>query len=159
MTISRTRLVMGNWKMHGNLADNAKLLGGLRAALVLVGVQKRQRHVGRLGVRQDGPPPRGRRYVGSMVADVHRTLLYGGVFLYPADAKSGRGKLRLLYECFPMAYVLEHAGGLATSGKGGRILDVQPQAIHERYPIFLGSKTDVEAVTAAIQADAGSLQL
>ena len=65
------------------------------------------------------------RYVGSMVADVHRTLLYGGVFLYPATAKSPSGKLRLLYECNPMAMLMEQIGGMATSGTE-RILDIQP---------------------------------
>jgi len=63
------------------------------------------------------------RYVGSMVADVHRTLLYGGIFLYPADKKSPNGKLRVLYECFPMAFIMENAGGKSITGRG-RILDI-----------------------------------
>ncbi len=83
------------------------------------------------------------RYVGSMVADVHRTLLYGGIFAYPSDKKSKSGKLRLLYECFPMAHVIEHAGGKASTGKLP-ILDIVPKSIHERSPIILGSKDDVE---------------
>lgn len=77
-----------------------------------------------------------------MVADVHRTLLYGGIFGYPDDKKSKSGKLRLLYEAFPMAFLTEQAGGIATTGKG-RILDVEPKSIHERCPVFLGSKDDV----------------
>lgn len=77
-----------------------------------------------------------------MVADVHRTLLYGGIFGYPDDTKSKSGKLRLLYEAFPMAYLTEQAGGVATTGRG-RILDVIPTSIHERCPVFLGSKDDV----------------
>ena len=106
----------------------------------------------------DGGKPKSARYVGSMVADVHRTLLYGGVFLYPADTKSKRGKLRLLYECYPMAYVLERAGGRAVSGSQA-ILDIAPTSIHERCPIFLGSADDVADVEAAIAADGASLQI
>jgi fructose-1,6-bisphosphatase I len=102
--------------------------------------------------------PKSARYVGSMVADVHRTLLYGGVFLYPADTTSKRGKLRLLYECYPMAYVLERAGGRASSGSQA-ILDIAPTSIHERCPIFLGSAEDVADVEAAIAADGASLQI
>jgi len=90
-----------------------------------------------------GKAPYSARYIGSMVADVHRTLLYGGIFGYPDDKKSKKGKLRLLYEAFPMAYLIEQAGGLATTGTK-RILDIQPTQIHERTPIFLGSKEDVQ---------------
>ena len=86
--------------------------------------------------------PYSARYIGSMVADVHRTLLYGGIFGYPDDKKSKTGKLRILYEAFPMAFLTEQAGGLATTGTQ-RILDVQPKSIHERCPVFLGSKDDV----------------
>lgn len=93
----------------------------------------------------DNRPPKSLRYVGSMVADVHRTLLYGGIFLYPADEKTKYGKLRLLYECFPMAYLVEQAGGLATTGTEN-ILDIMPRQIHERKPIFLGSKEDVRRI-------------
>ena len=85
------------------------------------------------------------RYVGSMVADVHRTLLYGGTFSYPADKKNKKGKLRLLYECFPMACIMELAGGAASTGKG-RVLEVRPESIHERCPIHLGSTEDVAAI-------------
>lgn len=94
--------------------------------------------------------PYGARYVGSMVADVHRTIKYGGIFLYPATKDSPKGKLRLLYECNPMAYILTQAGGLASTGKIP-ILDVQPESIHQRCPIFLGSKDDVEDVLAIIK--------
>jgi len=89
-----------------------------------------------------GAKPYSARYIGSMVADVHRTLLYGGIFGYPSDTKSKNGKLRLLYEGFPMAYLTEKAGGVATTGEGP-ILDVQPTSIHQRVPVFLGSKDDV----------------
>lgn len=80
-----------------------------------------------------------------MVADVHRTLLYGGIFGYPGDKKTKTGKLRMLYEAFPMAMLMEQAGGLASTGTG-RILDVVPKSIHERCPVFLGSKEDVAEV-------------
>lgn len=86
--------------------------------------------------------PYSARYIGSMVADVHRTLLYGGIFAYPADSKSPNGKLRLLYECFPMAFIIENAGGLSTDGENS-ILDIIPKQIHSRWPIFLGSKEDI----------------
>lgn len=87
----------------------------------------------------------GSRYVGSMVADVHRTLVYGGIFMYPATKDSPNGKLRLMYECNPMAYIIEKAGGMASTGKIS-VLDVQPTAVHQRCPIFLGSKQDVEEI-------------
>jgi fructose-1,6-bisphosphatase I len=90
-------------------------------------------------------PPRSLRYIGSMVADVHRTLLYGGTFSYPRDSKSPEGKLRILYECFPMAYIMEKAGGAASDG-GGRILDIEPRHIHQRSPIHMGSADDVETI-------------
>lgn len=92
---------------------------------------------------EDGSSPYGGRYVGSMVADVHRTLVYGGIFLYPANTKSPKGKLRLLYECNPMAYIIEKAGGLATNGLEN-ILDIVPESIHQRMPIALGSPEDVK---------------
>ncbi len=88
--------------------------------------------------------PYGHRYVGSLVADAHRTLLKGGIFAYPADTKSKKGKLRLLYEAAPLAYILEHAGGAAIDGER-RILDIMPSELHQRTPLVLGSKDDVEA--------------
>jgi fructose-1,6-bisphosphatase I len=86
----------------------------------------------------------GARYVGSLVADAHRTLIKGGIFAYPADAKSKNGKLRLLYEANPMAFLFEQAGGAATDGKD-RILDIVPAELHQRTPLVLGSKEDVAA--------------
>jgi len=92
------------------------------------------------------------RYVGSMVSDVHRTLLYGGIFLYPADKKSKKGKLRVLYEGFPMAMITEQAGGIASTGmlagKVQRILEVMPEHIHDRCPIIMGGERDVKTVLA-----------
>lgn len=90
----------------------------------------------------------GMRYVGSMVADIHRTLLKGGVFLYPADAKNPSGKLRLLYEAIPMGLLLEQAGGKAHTGSQP-ILEVQPQSLHQRVPVFLGSPAAVDGLIAA----------
>jgi fructose-1,6-bisphosphatase I len=83
------------------------------------------------------------RYVGSLVADFHRNLLGGGVFCYPANARSPRGKLRLLYECNPLAFVAEQAGGAATDGTA-RIMDVTPNELHQRSPLYMGSKAEVE---------------
>jgi fructose-1,6-bisphosphatase I len=83
-----------------------------------------------------------------MVADLHRTLLEGGIFMYPAEAGEGRkstGKLRLLYEAAPMGYVVEQAGGRASTGTE-RILDIQPSDCHQRVPLFIGSADDVAIV-------------
>ena len=97
--------------------------------------------------------PRGRdfnmRWVASMVGDVHRIMTRGGIFMYPIDAKTRTqgGKLRLLYEANPMAMLVEQAGGAATDGHH-RLLDRQPRALHERVPVFLGSRNEVERVTA-----------
>lgn len=88
-----------------------------------------------------------------MVADVHRTLLYGGIFGYPDDKKSKNGKLRMLYEAFPMAYLTEQAGGMATTGTK-RILDIHPTEIHARCPVFLGSKEDVKDLIKCYEAHA-----
>ncbi|XP_062340526.1 fructose-1,6-bisphosphatase 1-like [Osmerus eperlanus] len=99
---------------------------------------------------EDGSAPYGGRYVGSMVADVHRTLVYGGIFLYPANVKSPKGKLRLLYECNPMAFIVEQAGGLATTGSMN-VLDIQPDNIHQRVPVVLGSPDDVNEYLAVFK--------
>jgi fructose-1,6-bisphosphatase I len=90
----------------------------------------------------DSERPYSSRYIGSMVADIHRNLLYGGIFMYPSDSRSPNGKLRLMYECNPMAFIVEAAGGKASDGKG-RILEVKPDELHQRVPIFIGSEKDV----------------
>ena len=96
------------------------------------------------------------RYIGSLVADFHRNLLSGGVFLYPAHAKSPRGKLRLLYEAAPMAMLVEQAGGAATDGTT-RILDIVPRELHERTPLVIGSQSDVAYITGVMrEASAGA---
>jgi fructose-1,6-bisphosphatase I len=108
------------------------------------GVCEYLKHVKRLD--PEAGHPYSTRYVGSLVADIHRTLLYGGIFLYPADIKSdktAKGKLRLLYECAPLGFLLEHAGGAASTGRS-RIVDVQPTEIHMRVPFFAGSRKNVE---------------
>ncbi len=83
------------------------------------------------------------RYVGSLVADFHRTLLYGGIFMYPADVKNPSGKLRLLYEAAPLALICEHAGGRATDGVRD-ILSIEPDALHQRTPLYMGSAEYVD---------------
>lgn len=85
-----------------------------------------------------------------MVADVHRSLKYGGIFIYPATSASKNGKLRLLYEGNPMAYIIVQAGGKASTGKID-ILDVEPNSIHQRCPVYLGSKLDVEDALSFIK--------
>ena len=86
--------------------------------------------------------PYGHRYIGSMVADLHRTLIKGGIFIYPADKSNANGKLRLQYECNPMTFIVEAAGGKGSSGSGN-ILDIVPTELHQRTPIFIGSKNMV----------------
>jgi fructose-1,6-bisphosphatase I len=103
-----------------------------------------------------GPTPntRNARYIGSLVADFHRNLLAGGIFMYPADSKSPRGKLRLLYEAAPLAYIAEQAGGAATDGTTP-ILDVEPRELHQRTPLVIGSRDDVafvERTVAGVEA-------
>ena len=88
------------------------------------------------------------RYVGAMVADVHRILLQGGVFMYPPTKKAPKGKLRLMYEANPMAMIIEQAGGRALSSPDQRILDVQPTDIHQRVPVIIGSSDEVAHVAA-----------
>jgi len=107
---------------------------------------------------QDADDRRGKpysaRYIGSMVADIHRNLLYGGIFIYPADRRSPNGKLRLLYECNPMAFIVEQAGGRAIDGKR-RILDIKPKALHQRIPIYIGSKNAVDMVEKFLKEENG----
>ncbi|MCA8965946.1 MAG: fructose-1,6-bisphosphatase, partial [Planctomycetes bacterium] len=86
---------------------------------------------------------RSARYAGALVGDFHRTLLKGGIYMYPGEMKKPEGKLRLLYENAPLAFLCENAGGAASDGKQ-RILDIQPEKLHQRTPLYLGSKGDVE---------------
>lgn len=110
-----------------------------------------QRYVDELLAGKTGPREKdfNMRWIASMVADVHRILNRGGIFMYPADLRdpSSPGKLRLMYEANPMAMIVEQAGGAATDGSG-RILDIAPHKLHQRVPVFLGSKNEVERVTS-----------
>lgn len=92
--------------------------------------------------KKDGRPYGG-RYVGSLVSDFHRNLLYGGIYVYPKDTRSTTGKLRLLYECAPLSFVAEQAGGKGSTGEQS-VLELQPTDIHMRIPLFIGNKYDVE---------------
>jgi fructose-1,6-bisphosphatase I len=103
--------------------------------------------------REDGPSYSS-RYIGSLVADFHRTLLKGGIFMYPADVKHSSGKLRLLYEAAPMAMICEQAGGKASNGHE-RILDLTPTGLHQRTPLYIGSKEIVEIAESLLAEEAG----
>ena len=92
------------------------------------------------------------RYIGSMVGDVHRTLLYGGVFGYPGDTKNPNGKLRLLYEGAPMSFIMEQAGGISSTGKE-RVMEITPEYVHQRIPVVMGSKNAVQEVLDAYAAE------
>jgi fructose-1,6-bisphosphatase I len=109
-----------------------------------------QKYVTELNEGKDGPRKEdfNMRWIASMVADVHRILSRGGVFMYPADKRTPDrpGKLRLMYEANPMAFIVEQAGGAATDG-AQRILDIVPTSLHQRVPVFLGSKNEVDRVT------------
>jgi fructose-1,6-bisphosphatase I len=98
----------------------------------------------------DGMKPKNSRYIGSLVADFHRNLISGGIFLYPADTRNPNGKLRLLYEASPMAFIAEQAEGSATDGVN-RILDIVPQSLHQRTPLVIGSREDVGFVADALR--------
>lgn len=93
--------------------------------------------------------PYTQRYIGSMVSDVHRNLIKGGIFMYPGMADKPKGKLRLLYECNPFAFIVEVAGGKATDGEG-RILDLVPEELHQRSPFFVGSKGMMEELESCL---------
>lgn len=95
--------------------------------------------------------PYTQRYIGSMVADVHRNLIKGGIFMYPGTTDKPKGKLRLLYECNPFAFIVERAGGMATNGVE-RVLTLKPEKLHQRTPFFVGSKTMMEELDTFLQA-------
>lgn len=112
-----------------------------------------QRFIDRLkGIGDPSAKAFSARYIGSLVADFHRTLLYGGVFMYPADRKSPNGKLRLLYEAAPLAFICEQAGGRASDGTRD-ILDIVPDQLHQRTPLYIGSAEFVSAAEQALRAD------
>lgn len=103
-------------------------------------------------VHPDSNKPYSGRYIGSLVADFHRNLIKGGIYIYPATNQSPEGKLRLLYECNPLAMIAEQAGGLATAGLE-RILDIQPTKLHQRAPFFTGSKQMVEKAMECLRGN------
>ena len=96
--------------------------------------------------------PYTQRYIGSMVSDVHRNLIKGGIFMYPGTTDKPKGKLRLMYECNPFAFIVEVAGGKATNGKE-RILDIQPTELHQRSPMFIGSRTMMEELEGCLSGN------
>lgn len=100
---------------------------------------------------KDNGGPYTQRYIGSMVSDLHRNLIKGGIFMYPATIDKPRGKLRLLYECNPFAFILEVAGGKATNGEQ-RILDVVPEKLHQRSTLFIGSKGMMDELESFLQS-------
>ncbi|XP_047332743.1 fructose-1,6-bisphosphatase, chloroplastic [Impatiens glandulifera] len=105
--------------------------------------EKLQNYINDLKDPGSSGKPYSSRYIGSLVGDFHRTLLYGGIYGYPRDKKSKNGKLRLLYECAPMSYIVEQAGGKGSDGHR-RVLDIQPTEIHQRVPLYIGSTEEVE---------------
>jgi fructose-1,6-bisphosphatase I len=107
------------------------------------------------GMDGTGGDPFSSRYIGSMVSDMHRTLLYGGLFMYPADSKNPNGKLRLLYEGNPMAMVVEHAGGRATDGHRD-LMDIQPTSLHQRTPVYFGSAEYVDLAERFVKEEAAA---
>jgi len=94
--------------------------------------------------------PYSARYIGSLVADFHRNLIKGGIYIYPSTKSAPNGKLRLLYECSPLAYLVEQAGGIASDGKQ-RVMDINPSELHERVPLYIGSKNMVEKALAMLE--------
>ena len=104
------------------------------------------------GVDGRNPKPFSARYIGSLVADLHRTLLYGGIFMYPGDRKNPRGKLRLLYEAAPLGFITEQAGGRASDGERD-VLDIEPTSLHDRVPLYMGNKQFVDEAERFLAAD------
>lgn len=101
---------------------------------------------------QETKRPYTARYIGSMVADIHRTLVKGGIFIYPASSKYPNGKLRLMYECNPLSFIIEQAGGLAIDGNR-RIMEIIPESIHQRTPVFIGSPENVKKVHSFLKGE------
>lgn len=106
---------------------------------------------------EEGDRPYTSRYIGSLVSDFHRNMIKGGIYFYPTSAKAAKGKLRLLYECNPMAFIAEQAGGKASDGLG-RILDIQPTELHQRAPFYCGSKNMVDKAEEFIRKYEGDNQ-
>ncbi len=101
---------------------------------------------------KDNKKPYSSRYIGSLVADFHRNLIKGGIYMYPSTKSAPNGKLRLLYECSPLAFIIEQAGGKAIS-ESGRIMDITPKELHERTPIFIGSSNMVDTIEQLMNSE------
>ena len=99
---------------------------------------------------EEGDRPYTSRYIGSLVSDIHRNMIKGGIYIYPTSSKSPKGKLRLLYECNPMAFIAEQAGGKASDGFN-RIMEIQPTELHQRVPFFCGSESMVDKANEFMQ--------
>ncbi|MGQ0813203.1 MAG: class 1 fructose-bisphosphatase [Gemmatimonadota bacterium] len=104
------------------------------------------------GIDAKNDKPFSSRYIGSLVADFHRTLLYGGIFMYPADNRNPRGKLRVLYEAAPLGFIAEQAGGRAIDGQRS-VLDIEPKSLHDRTPLYIGSTEFVELAEQFLKSD------
>ena len=138
MTHPSIKIPEGKGSYSVNEANQAKWPEGVRKAVEAFRTQK------------TACGPRSARYVGALVADFHRLLVQGGIYMYPGEVKKPEGKLRLMYEANPLAMIAEVAGGAATDGKR-RILDIPPAEVHQRCPLFLGSKGDVDEVMKFLQ--------
>ncbi|MDG2344129.1 MAG: class 1 fructose-bisphosphatase [Flavobacteriales bacterium] len=101
---------------------------------------------------KDNKKPYSSRYIGSLVADFHRNLIKGGIYMYPSTKSAPNGKLRLLYECAPLAFIIEQAGGKAIS-ESGRIMDITPKELHERTPVFIGSSNMVDTIEQLMNSE------
>lgn len=137
---------------HMRIPDPGARIYSVNEGYATAWTEGQRRLVQRLRGEDGGADPFSARYVGSMVADVHRTLLHGGIFMYPGTRAKPEGKLRLLYEVAPLSFVCEQAGGAATDGRR-RILDIEPTEIHQRVPVFLGSSDLVELAGEALAED------
>lgn len=115
-----------------------------------------KKYIKELQAQENSQKPYKARYIGSMVSDVHRNLLYGGIYMYPADNRNPNGKLRLVYECNPMAFIVEAAGGKAADGKESRILEIKPTELHQRTPIYIGSPKDIDMVEKFLAEESGT---
>ena len=114
------------------------------AAMLALGVEGVKDYI-KYCQMEEADRPYTSRYIGSLVSDIHRNMIKGGIYLYPTSSKSPKGKLRLLYECNPLAFVVEQAGGKASDGKN-RIMELQPTELHQRIPFFCGSKNMVDTL-------------
>ena len=108
--------------------------------------------------REEEDRPYTSRYIGSLVADFHRNMIKGGIYIYPTSSKAPKGKLRLLYECNPMAFIAEQAGSSATDGEN-RILDIQPTSLHQRTPLYIGSKVMVDEAMSFLAKEKATVKM